>query len=208
MDDSTAPDPPAGYQEPYEPVTAVTWFELLPGEVGLLLCTVGLFGGLTVGVRDASAVFDVIWRAVPLDSPEAGGVYLALVATVGAALLLHEGVHAVTARLFGCDARIGRQGLSLHVRLRGDFLSRRTDVLITLAPVVVLTAVGLPLLGMVESAFGAALVVTALVANVAGMGSDLAAVLALRRLPPGTLFYYGEKAHLASEPVAYVRQSL
>lgn len=97
------------------------------GEVGLFLSTVGLFGGLTVGVRDATAVGDVIWRAATLDSPGAWDGYLALVAAVGVALLLHEGIHALTARLVGCEATIGRQGLSVHVRLSGGVLSRRTD---------------------------------------------------------------------------------
>ena len=32
-----------------------------------------------------------------------------------------------------------------------------------------------------------------------GIGSDLAALLALRRLPPGTLLYYGEDIQLAYE---------
>lgn len=40
---------------------------------------------------------------------------------------------------------------------------------------------------MVESTLGTALVVTALVTNIAGSSSNLAVVLALRRLPPGTL---------------------
>lgn len=35
MDESTAPAPPSGYQEPYEPITAVSWFELLSA---LALC--------------------------------------------------------------------------------------------------------------------------------------------------------------------------
>jgi hypothetical protein len=79
--------------------------------------------------------------------------------------------------------------------------SRGAAVLITLAPVVVvLTAVGLPILVLVESPFGAAIVVTALVTNAAGIGSDLGTVLALRRLPPGTLLYYSDDAQLAYEP--------
>lgn len=205
MDDTAAPAPPSGYQEPSEPVTAVSWLELLPGEIGLLVGTIGLFGGVTVGVRDASAVGDVLWRAATLDTPEAWGVYLTLVVTIGVTLLLHEGVHAVAARLCGCTARFGRQGLSVHVRLRGGFLSRRSDALITLAPAVVLTVVGLPLLVIAESAFGAAIVVTAVVTNAAGIGSDLASVLALGRLPPGTLVYYGEDGHLAYEPAMPVR---
>lgn len=202
MDDSPAPEPPSGYQEPYEPITAVSWLELLPGEIGLFVGTVGVVGGLTVGVRDGSAVGDVLWRAATLTSPEAWGVYLALVVTVGLTLVLHECVHAVTARLYGCEARLGRQGLGVHVRLRGGFLSRRSDALISLAPAIVLTVVGVPLLVVVDSAFVAAIVVTAMVTNAAGSGSDLADVLALGRLPAGTLVYYGEGSQLAYEPVA------
>jgi hypothetical protein len=200
MDDATGPDPPPGYQNGYEPPTALSWWELPLGEIGLLGGAVGLFGGLTVLVHDATAVGAVFWQAATLDSRHAWGIYVALVATVGVTLILHEAVHAVAARWLGCDARIGRRGLGVHVRLRGGFLSRQADALITLAPAVVVTAVGLPVLVLVESPLGAALVVTALVTNVAGIGSDLGTVLALRRLPSGTLLYYGENAQLAYEP--------
>jgi O6-methylguanine-DNA--protein-cysteine methyltransferase len=61
---------------------------------------------------------------------------------------------------------------------------------------------------VVESAFVAAIIVTALVTNVAGIGSDLAAVLALRALPAGTLLYYGEKAQLAYEPAKPVASAV
>lgn len=62
-----------------------------------------------------------------------------------------------------------------------------------------LTVIGLPLLVIVDSAFGAAIVVVALVTNAAGIGSDLVTVLALRRLPPRTLVYYGDNSQLAYE---------
>jgi hypothetical protein len=199
MDDSTGPAPPEGYQDGYEPPSALSWWELLPGEIGLLGGAVGLFGGVTVLVHDATAVGAVFWRAATLDSRGAWGIYLVLVATIGVTLFLHETVHAVAARWLGCDARIGRRGLGVHVRLHGGFLSRQADALITLAPAVVLTAVGLLVLILVESPFGTALVVTALVTNAAGIGSDLAAVFALRQLPSGTLLYYGEEAQLAYE---------
>jgi hypothetical protein len=204
MDDAPGPAPPPGYQAGYEPPTAVSWWELLPGEIGLFVGTVGLFGWLIVGIRDASAVFAVFWRAATLDSLGAWGIYGALVATIVVTLVLHEGIHAIAARVLGCEARLGRQGLGVHVRLCGGFLSRRADAVITLAPAVVLTAVGLPVLVVIDSPFGAAIVVTALVTNVAGIGSDLGAVLALRQLPPGTLLYYGE-TQLAYEPAAPVR---
>jgi hypothetical protein len=200
MDDATGPAPPPGYQAGYAPPIALSWWDFLPGEIGLLGGAVGLFGWLTVLVHDATAVVAVFWRAAALDSRGAWGIYLALVAMIGVTLFLHETIHAVAARWLGCDARIGRRGLGVHVRLRGGFLSRQADALITLAPAVVLTVIGLLLLVLVDSAFGATIVVTALVTNAAGIGSDLGTVLALRQLPPRTLLYYGENAQLAYEP--------
>ncbi len=193
---SSHPDPPAGYQKPYEPMTAISWLDLFPGEVGLLVGAVGLFGGLAGVYSDIAAVLEVVRRAATLDS---FGVYLSLVGAVGSSILFHEGVHVLAARLLGCDAHIERNGLEPHVRLCGGFLSRRADAMISLAPAVVLTIVGLPLLVVVESAFGVAIVATALVTNVAGSGRDIASVLALRQLPPGSLLYYSD-TQLAYEP--------
>jgi hypothetical protein len=132
MSTDNAPNPPVGYRAGYESPTAISWLELLPGEMGLLAGAVGLFGGVLVMLRDTTAVFDIVVGAVLLDS---FGTSLALVAAVVAALFLHESVHAVTARLVGCEARIGRHGLDVHVRLRGGFLSRRADALIMLRTV-------------------------------------------------------------------------
>jgi hypothetical protein len=85
-------------------------------------------------VRDGSDIVAVFWRAATLDSLTAWGIYGALVATIGVTLVLHESIHAIAARLLGCEARFGRQGLGVHVRLHGGFLSRRADAVITLAP--------------------------------------------------------------------------
>lgn len=197
MNDATAPDAPAGYQAPYEPSVAVSWLELLPGEIGLLAGTAVLFGWLTSVLRDGTAVFAVVWRAATLGSVSD---YFLLVIAIVLSILLHEIVHVQTAQLQGCQAWIARHGLSLHARLQGGFLSRQDDVLITLAPAVGLTVVGLPLLVVIESPVGAAMVMVGLIANAAGIGNDLAAVFALRELPPGTLLYYGEDAQLAYEP--------
>lgn len=125
MDDATGPSPPPGYQAGYDPPTAVSWWELLPGEIGLFASTVGMFGWLTMVVRDGSGVGAVFWRAATLDSLSAWGIYGALVVTIGVTLVLHETVHAIAARLLGCETRLGRQGLGIHVRLRGGFPSRQ-----------------------------------------------------------------------------------
>jgi hypothetical protein len=197
--ESSGPDAPAGYQAAYEPVRATSWLEYLPGEVGLFVGTAGLFGGLTLVVRDSAAVLGVFWDVLRLESV---GVYLFLLATVGVTLVAHEALHGLAGHLGGCAVSFQREGMSVGTRLRGGFLTRRADILVTLAPAVVLTGVGLPLLVVVESAVAAAMVLTGLVANAAGIGSDLADALALRKLPPGTLLYYGDDAQFAYEPAA------
>ena len=176
---------------------ARSWLEYLPGEVGLLVGTAGLFGGLTGLVRDGSAVFDVFWDVLRLESV---GVYLLLLATVGATLVAHETIHGLAGHFAGCAVSFQREEMGVGTRLCGGFFTRRTDVLVTLAPLVVLTVVGLPLLVVVDSALAAAVVLTGLVANAAGVGSDLADVLALREHPPGTLLYYAEGGQLVYEP--------
>lgn len=196
--ESSGPDAPAGYREGYEPVRARSWLEYLPGEVGLLIGTAGLFGGLTGFVRDGSAVLGVFWNVLRLESV---GVYLLLLATVGATLVAHEVLHGLAGHFVGCAVSFQREGMGVGTRLRGGFLTRRAEALVSLAPLVMLTVVGVPLLAVVDSSVAAAMVLTLLVTNAAGVGSDLADVLALREFPPRTLLYYAEKGQLAYEPV-------
>jgi hypothetical protein len=197
--ESSGPDAPAGYREAYEPVRAASWLEYLPGEVGLFVGTAGLFGGLTLVVRDSAAVLDVFWNVLLLESV---GVYLLLLATVGVTLVAHEALHGLAGYLAGCAVSFQREGMSVGTRLRGGFLTRQAEALVTLVPAVVLTALGLPLLVVVDSAVAAAIVIAGLVTNAAGIGSDLADVLALRKLPVETLLYYTEDGQLAYEPAA------
>lgn len=176
---------------------ARSWLEYVPGEVGLFVGTAGLFGGLTALVRDGSAVFGVFWDVLRLESV---GVYLLLIVTAGLTVVAHEVIHGLAGYVAGCEVSFQRRGMSMGTRLRGGFLTRRADVLVTLAPAVVLTVLGLPLLVVVDSALAAAIVLTGLVANAAGVGSDLADVLALGEYPPGTLLYYTEDGQFVYEP--------
>jgi hypothetical protein len=201
-DEDSAPDSPEGYQEPYQPVAAISWWELPVGDVLLFVGTAAVFGGVTALVRDGTAVLEVFLTAVTLDSAGALGVYLGLVAAGVLAVVFHELVHGAAGWLLDCEVSFGRRGWGLGTRLHGGFLSRRGDVVVTLAPAVVLTVVGVALLTVVDSPLVAAVVLTGLVANAAGIGSDLADALALRTLPPGTLLYYGNDAQFAYEPAA------
>lgn len=195
--ESSGPDAPAGYREGYEPVRARSWLEYLPGEVGLFIGTAGLFGSLTALVRDGSAVLGVFWNVLRLESV---GVYLLLLATVGVTLVAHEALHGLAGHFSGCAVSFQREGMGVETRLRGGFLTRRAEALVSLVPLVVLTVVGAPLLVVVDSSVAAAMVVTLLVTNAAGVGSDLADVLALGELPVGTLLYYIDGGQLAYEP--------
>jgi hypothetical protein len=203
IDGDDAPDSPEGYQEPYEPVAAVSWWELPVGDVLLFVGTAAVFGGVTALVRDGMAVLEVFLTAVTLDSTGALGLYLGLVAAGVLAVVCHELVHGAAGWLLDCEVSFGRRGWGVGTRLRGGFLSRGGDVVVTLAPAVVLTVVGVVLLVVVvESPLAAAVVLTGLVANAAGIGSDLADGLALRTLPPGTLLYYDDATQFAYEPAA------
>lgn len=90
--------------------------------------------------------------------------------------------------------------MGVGTRLRGGFFTRRAEVLVSLAPLVILTVVGVSLLVVVDSSVAAAMVVTGLVTNAAGVGSDFADVLAVGELPAGTLLYYTDDRQLAYEP--------
>jgi hypothetical protein len=201
-DGDDAPDSPDGYQEPYQPVAAASWWELPVGDVLLFVGMAAAFGGVTAFVRDGTAVLEVFLTAVTLDSASALGVYLVLVAAGVLAVVLHELIHSAAGWLLDCEVSFGRHGWGFGTRLRGGFLSRRGDAVVTLAPAVVLTVVGVVLLAVVDSSLVAAVMLTGLVANAAGIGSDLADALALRRLPAGTLLYYGDDTQFAYEPAA------
>lgn len=197
MRESSRPAAPVGYREPYKLVRSVSWLELPPGDVGLFAGAVGLFGGLAVTVRDSTAVLGVFWDVAMLESVD---VYLALVTAAGVGVALHEVVHAVAGYFSGCHVRFHRWRFGVATRLRGGFLTRQADAVITLAPAVMLTLGGFPLLIVMDSSVAAAIVVTGLVANTAGIGSDLADMLTLRKFPPGTLLYYTAESQLAYEP--------
>ena len=196
MDGSPTPDPPTGYQEPYEAVPVSSWLNYLLGEIALLIGAGVVFGVVAVVVRGSTDVFGVLVQAAGLNPPSA---YIVVVAAVGVTLVLHELLHGAFARLYGCDVSFGRRGIGVYTHLQGGFLSRRADAVVTLAPVVVLTIIGLPLL-VVDSAVIATAALVGLVVNAAGIGSDLADALALRKLPPGTLLYYGDNGQFVYEP--------
>lgn len=70
--------------------------------------------------------------------------YVVMVATVVATIGVHEIIHAWVARALGCTTSISVdiRRVTAHTEVTGKLLSRREDVLITLAPLVSLTVLG------------------------------------------------------------------
>ncbi|MFC6836470.1 DUF3267 domain-containing protein [Halomarina ordinaria] len=166
-----------GYRDP----TAFTYPRLRLQAAGLVATLLAAVAGmaLTAIPRGGSV-------SVSVGPTAFVGLGLALVATV----LAHEGVHAAVARLRGYRITAG-----LDLRLPGAYVAaleqaipRRDQVLVALAPLVVLTTLLAPLLLFAEGwLLGAALV--GFVMNTAGAVGDVYVAWRALRLPPGTVFY-------------------
>jgi hypothetical protein len=124
--------------------------------------------------------------ALPLTLEDLLLGWSAMIVTVG----VHEAIHVVIIRVFGYHASCGftwRQ-LAAYAGAFGQWQLRRHALLITLAPLVVITAVAIPFLGAPQRS----LVVvgfSALLANTSGVAGDLYVTWQLLRLPRQALIY-------------------
>ncbi|MFD1645318.1 DUF3267 domain-containing protein [Haloarchaeobius litoreus] len=121
-----------------------------------------------------------------LDTVSFGTVFIvALVGTV----VLHELVHGLVFRLLGFDVSFGvapRLG-AFYTAIFEQFQTRRQLAIAVVAPLVVLTPIGVLLL-LIPGPH-VPFVWFGLVLNTGGAVGDLFVVWRLRQLPPGTLFY-------------------
>ncbi len=129
-------------------------------------------------LRDGQFAFEVGVLEALLGPP-------ALVALIAVAVIAHEAVHGLCYWAFTAQRPVfGLRGLYAFAGAPDWYLSRREFVLATLAPLVVITVAGLPLLLTISGvALWAVLVVVAF--NAAGSIGDLiAAAWVLTRQPP------------------------
>ena len=198
-DHPDVPAPPSGYSDPYEYVSAPSWFNLALGEIGMFVLSIGVFIPLAIEIQGVDVVVTAFEDAFTLDNLAYGVMITAVVGTI----VIHEAVHALVARARGCTASISvdLRRIEAHTEITGDFLSRQGDALVTLAPLVILTVLGLVLLAVGPQWLSLAALVV-LIMNAAGSGSDLAAALRLRQFPPGTLTYYVDGRLVLYEPAA------
>ena len=119
--------------------------------------------------------------------------WFAMIATLG----IHEAIHVVVIRVYGYDASCGllwRQ-LAAYAGAFGQWLPRRHALLITLAPLIIITIIALPLLAAAQRL----LVVvgfSTLLANTSGAAGDLYITWQLLRLPRQALIYDVDATHM------------
>jgi hypothetical protein len=178
------PDPPEGYREPvsfaYPPV------KLALGSIALFVLAVVGFGRLTSRVRGETTFEFTVGLA------EIGVVAVLFAGTI----VVHELIHGLVYRFLGYRVNYG---LALNVGAAyaaafGQFQTRRDNLLVALAPIVVITAALTPLLavGSLPVAVAAFLV---LVVNTSGAIGDLFIAWRLLRMPEGTLMFDVDARH-------------
>lgn len=198
-DHPDVPISPSGYDDPFEYVTAPSWFNLALGEIGMFILSIGVFIPLAIEIQGVDVVVTAFEDAFTLDNL----AYGVMIAGVAGTIVFHEVVHALVARACGCTTSISVniRRIEAHTEITGEFLSRREDALVTLAPLVVLTILGLVLL-VIGPQWLSLTALVVLIMNAAGSGSDLAAALRLRNFPSGTLTYYVDGRLMLYEPAA------
>lgn len=153
-----------------------------------------IFLNLVVFVGVVAGLGWLIWHVMgrpETTSIEFGvGDLFAVLAGMFGTIVVHELIHAVVARGLGYRVVFGFkwQLLAPYVAALGQFITRRDNLLIALAPLVILTPVLLLLLGVpvrwVAVAAGAGFVM-----NTSGAVGDLYLAWRLWRLPRQTLLY-------------------
>ena len=171
------PESPEGYGEPTPFSYPGLWLSL--GSLVLFIATVVGFSELMRALRGGGPVeYTVGLRGI-------GVVAVLSVATI----VVHELVHGLVYHLLGYRVRYG---LALNMGAAyaaafGQFQTRRDNLLVGLAPLVVFTVVLTPLLaGPLPVALAAFLV---LVVNTSGAIGDLYLSWRLLRMPEGALLY-------------------
>jgi len=177
------PEPPEGYREPVAFSYPSLW--LSAGSVVLFVAAFFGFGRLMAALRTDSALEFTVGPT---------GIAVVALLSVGT-IVVHELVHGAVYRSLGYRVQYG---LALNMGAAyaaafGQFQTRRDNVVVALAPLVVFTSVLTPLLaGPLVVGLAAFLV---LVVNTAGAIGDLYLSWRLLRMPEGSLLYDADIRH-------------
>lgn len=169
------PSPPAGYRPAYR----FTYPMLALNIVGLVLL-IGCVIALTAWLGRHGIAFSIL----ALEIVEIGILLAALVIVV----VIHELLHGLAYRLLGYQVTYGfswKLGAA-YAAAFNQFQKRWHNIVAALTPLIVISAVCLPLLTIVPRA-GVVFLFGALIMNTAGAVGDMYVTYRLWRLPKGSL---------------------
>ncbi|WP_277542058.1 DUF3267 domain-containing protein [Haloarcula laminariae] len=196
--DALVPATPEGYHDP-APFEYPAWL-LMIGSALLFVPAVVLFGGVLwavhgVAVYESLAVVTETGTGITFEFNLALIVGLTLLA-VGVTVVVHELVHGLVFGRYGYRVSYGAmpQIGAFYATPFHQFVAREHAFPVALAPLVVISLVGLPLLAVPVPLF-AVFVFLVLLVNAAGAVGDLYIVAYLLRKPPGTLLYDSDIRH-------------
>jgi len=167
----------AGYGDPYRFEYPGLWLQV--GATALaIVCLVG-YSWLAATLRNGE--FAITFGPAGL---------VVLLGTFVGTVLVHEAIHGAVARLLGYEVSYGI-AWSMAAAYAASFeqpITRRDNAIVAVAPLVVLTPIGVALVPVVD---GLVLLVVffVLVLNTASAAGDLYLLARLARMPPGTVLY-------------------
>lgn len=190
------PAAPAGYRPPYEFRYPAGTLFVLP--VPLAVGASALFGTLAWIVQGPNLVAAIRETSVPAPAPvpeELLALAIPFAIALFVTVVIHELLHGFTLRLYGYDVEYGIEpGLgAVYTMALEQFQSREQLLVVTLAPLTVVTLVCLPLLAATPLVAVTALFV--LVLNTGGAAGDAYLAWRCLKLPPGTLLYDANSEH-------------
>lgn len=184
------PPVPAGYTEPneleYPPLV------LFGGSSALALLAAGLFGWLLWQIQGPAAFSAIIvveeLETGTIVTQNLTAVTIAFLAALLVTVVIHELLHGLAFTWFGYAVSYGvvlRKG-AFYTAALGQYQQREQLVVVALTPLVVLTAVAIPLL-FVPVSLVAVTAYLVLILNTAGSIGDIYMAWRIWRLPPESL---------------------
>jgi hypothetical protein len=185
------PAPPEGYQK-HEPEYEQPWYVT----VFLYIWIVGVFVGvlaLVIGVHGPETVVRIVQEVLQPDTTREWVAYASwFIGTFAVLLVGHEALHALAGRWFGLRTQFRFQytnplSWSPEILTYGEFQSRGESLAITLAPLVILTAVSVVVLVAGQDLWVIAAAAVIALGNAASAVGDIASAWVLWHLPAGEL---------------------
>ena len=191
------PAPPEGYRK-HDPEYDQPWYVTGLLSVWIVSVFVGVLA-LVTAVHGSGTIGRIVREVLQPDSAGEWGAYIVWVIGTFAVLLVgHEALHALAGRWFGLRTQFRfeyRHPLSWspEILTYGEFQSRGESLAITLAPLVVLTAVSIVVLVAGQDLWLIAAAAVIALGNSASAVGDLGSAWVLWSLPAGELIYHDEE---------------